>query len=178
MFRSLVLVAVVAASQPVVAADTAAVAVPLATAVDSQASSGGSPSPGGGEPIDRELLATREAAWRAWFAGDSATLGAMLPAEFLGYGMTGVEVSDRARTLTASRGFAAAGGRLERLAFPETRAQQYGDAVVLYSLYEITLVDGAGKASTMRGRATEVFVRRDGRWLHPGWHLDLEGSGG
>jgi len=50
--------------------------------------------------------------------------------------------------------------------------------VVLYSVYEIAIVGGAGKASTMRGRATEVFVRRDGRWLHPGWHLDLDGAPG
>jgi hypothetical protein len=26
---------------------------------------------------------------------------------------------------------------------------------------------------TMSGRLTEVFVRRGGRWLHPGWHLDV-----
>jgi hypothetical protein len=24
----------------------------------------------------------------------------------------------------------------------------------------------------MRGRYTEIFVRRDGRWIHPVWHLD------
>lgn len=167
MFCSLVLIAVVAASQAVLGADASPVAAPAATAVDAHA-----------ESIDRELLATRETAWRAWFAGDTASLEAMLPAEFLGYSMSGEEISDRARTLAASRGFAASGGRLERLAFPETRAQRFGDVVVLYSVYEIGIVDGAGKASTMRGRATEVFVRSDGRWLHPGWHLDVESSGG
>lgn len=178
MFRSLVLVAVIVAGQPVLAADASPVAVPLANAVDGQASSGGSLSPSTVESIDRDLLATRETAWRAWFAGDTAALEAMLPAEFLSYGMTGEETSDRAKTLAASRGFAASGGRLERLAFPDTRAQRFGDVVVLYSVYEIGIVDGAGKESTMRGRATEVFVRRDGRWLHPGWHLDVERSGG
>jgi len=142
------------------------------------ASDPGPSSPAAEEAIDPDLLATREAAWRAWFAGDSATLEAMLPPEFLGYGMRGDELSTRAHTLTASRGFAASGGRLARLAFPATRAQRYGDVVVLYSLYEIELVDGAGKASTMRGRATEVFVRRDAKWLHPGWHLDVEAANG
>jgi hypothetical protein len=126
------------------------------------------------DSMDSELLVTCETAWRAWFAGDVAALEAMLPAEFISYGMTGKELSDRARTLAESRPFAASGGRLERLDFPATSAQRYGDEIVLYSLYEVGLVDGAGKATTLRGRATEVFVRRDGRWLHPGWHLDLE----
>lgn len=137
-----------------------------------------SAAPSTADGIDSELLVTRETAWRAWFAGDVAVLESMLPAEFISYGMTGRELSDRARTLAASREFAASGGRLERLDFPATSAQRYGDVVVLYSLYEVRLVDGTGKESTLKGRATEVFVRRDGRWLHPGWHLDVEASGG
>jgi hypothetical protein len=24
-----------------------------------------------------------------------------------------------------------------------------------------------------KGRLTEIFVRQNGRWVHPGWHLDL-----
>jgi len=178
MLRSLVLVAVVVAGQPVLAVDAPPVAVSLANVADAPSPAASSPSPPAAETIDRELLATRDKAWRAWFAGDTASLEAMLPREFLGYSMSGEEISDRAGTLAASRGFAASGGRLERLAFPATRAQCFGDVVVLYSVYEIGIVDGAGKASTMRGRATEVFVRRDGRWLHPGWHLDVEASGG
>jgi len=32
-------------------------------------------------------------------------------------------------------------------------------------------------SDTMRqgGRATEVFVRQNGMWVNPGWHLDSEG---
>ena len=64
-----------------------------------------------------------------------------------------------------------------RLAFPETRAQQFGDVVVLYGRYEAVIqVDGAER--TLRGRLTEMFVRRDGRWLHPGWHLDMSTAPG
>jgi hypothetical protein len=29
-----------------------------------------------------------------------------------------------------------------------------------------------GKQSTQRGRATELFVRTNGRWVHTSWHLD------
>lgn len=46
-------------------------------------------------------------------------------------------------------------------------------------------VDGtaeAGSTSTSRRfwfacmRGTEIFVRRNGRWAHTGWHLDTVGS--
>jgi hypothetical protein len=166
MIRELLVAVALVWSLPALGADAIGSAQPVSDAVSAQPADG----------IDSELLAARETAWRAWFAGDVAALEAMLPAEFISYGMTGKELSDRARTLAESRAYAASGGRLERLEFPATSAQRYGDVVVLYSLYEVGLVDGAGKATTLRGRATEVFVRREGRWLHPGWHLDVETS--
>jgi hypothetical protein len=125
-------------------------------------------------PIDAELLATREAAWRAFFGGDTETLGAMLPDDFIGLGMNEGPFADRATTLEASRSFRKNGGRLVRLEFPETRAQQFGEAVVLYGRYEAVLETG-GAQRTVRGRLTETFVRRNGRWMHPGWHLDTMG---
>ena len=38
------------------------------------------------ESIDPDVLALREAAWRAWFAGDEAALRSMLPDDFLSIG--------------------------------------------------------------------------------------------
>jgi ketosteroid isomerase-like protein len=122
--------------------------------------------------IDPEVLAAREAAWRAYFAGDVKALGAMLPEEFIGIGMNEAPFAGRAKTLEDARAFRERGGRLLRLSFPETQAQRFGDAVVLYGRFEIVL-QTAGTERTMRGRLTEVFVRRDGAWVHPGWHLDL-----
>ena len=162
MIRSFVL----AASLSLAAAAATAATPPPAPATP--------PAPTPTAAVDPALLAVRETAWRAWFAGDEAALAPMLPDEFLGIGTSGTEMADRAHTLAASRAFHESGGRLVRLAFPQTRAQQYGDVVLLYSLYEATLVGGDGKETTLRGRATELFVRRDGRWLHPGWHLDTE----
>jgi hypothetical protein len=43
---------------------------------------------------------------------------------------------------------------------------------VLYGRYE-AVIQADGVERTVRGRLTETFVRRDGKWLHPGWHLDL-----
>jgi ketosteroid isomerase-like protein len=52
-----------------------------------------------------------------------------------------------------------------------THAQRFGDTVILYGSYDATFVSG-GTEKRMRGRLTEVFVKRDGKWVHPGWHLD------
>src|SRR5688572_2132556 len=125
-----------------------------------------------GAAIDPELLAAREAAWRAYFGGDVKTLGDLLPPEFIGLGMDEGPFTDRSVTLEGARAFRERGGRLVSLAFPETRQQRFGDTVVLYGRYEVVLHSG-GAERTMRGRLTEIFVRRGGKWVHPGWHLDL-----
>ena len=124
-----------------------------------------------GVTVDPEVLRLREAAWRAWFAGDEAALTRMLPPEFIGINMQAGPFSTREKTLEQSREFRAEGGRLVRLEFPETRAQRYGEVVVLYGRY-VAVMESGGSERTVSGRLTEVFVRRDGRWLHPGWHLD------
>jgi hypothetical protein len=122
--------------------------------------------------IDPEVLKVREAAWRAYFAGDTKALGVMLPEEFIGIGMNEAPFASRAKTLEDARAFREKGGRLVRLAFPETQAQRFGDTVVLYGRFELVLQSG-GTDRTLRGRLTEIFVRRNGTWVHPGWHLDL-----
>ena len=47
----------------------------------------------------------------------------------------------------------------------------YGGVHEHYSNY--CTRDSGGAECAMRGRLTEMFVRRDGKWLDPGWHLDL-----
>ena len=125
--------------------------------------------------IDQDVLTAREAAWRAYFAGDVKTLGDLLPEEFIGISMDDTPFADRPTTLDGARAFREKGGRLVRLAFPDTQAQRFGDVVVLYGRYE-AVIHSNGVERTLRGRLTEMFVRRDGRWLHPGWHLDLTAS--
>src|SRR5687768_4477420 len=79
------------------------------------------------EPIDPEILAVREEAWRSWFGGDVAALRRVLPDDFLAMGWRGKEILNREQTLAASREFKESGGRLVSLSFPETRAQRIGD---------------------------------------------------
>jgi hypothetical protein len=125
--------------------------------------------------IDPEVLTAREAAWRAYFAGDVQQLGDLLPQEFIGISMDETPFTNRAQTLDGARAFREGGGRLIRLAFPDTQAQRFGDVVVLYGRYEV-VIHSNGAERTMKGRLTEIFVRRGGKWVHPGWHLDLSGE--
>ena len=122
--------------------------------------------------INPEVLAAREAAWRAFYNGDVKTLGDQLPEDFIGINMNDSPFANRAKVLDAARAFRERGGRLVSLTFPETQAQRYGDVVVLYGRYEVVFQSG-GAEQTRRGRLTEIFIGRDGKWLHPGRHLDL-----
>ena len=116
------------------------------------------------------VLTAREAVWRAWFAGDTAALTALVPPELVTIEPGSDRFGTRASNLEASRGFAAAGGKLTRLVFPRTEFQAYGATVILYTIYELDRV-ADGKKTTERGAATEVFVRQGERWVHTGWQL-------
>jgi ketosteroid isomerase-like protein len=117
------------------------------------------------------LLAVRDTAWRAWFAGERAVLAHMLPEQFIGIGWGDGPWSGRDQTIDASAGFAAQGGKLLRLEFPRTEIQRFGDVAVLYSEFVVEFEVG-GQRTTQQGRATEVFVKQGRAWTHPAWHLD------
>lgn len=118
----------------------------------------------------KELLAAREAVWRAWFANDTANLTVLIPPELIAI-ESGEKWQTRDDELAGAKNFAARGGQLVRLEFPQTEIQAYGFTAILYSKFVLeTQVDG--KPSTLSGRATEMFVYRDGKWVNVGWHLD------
>ena len=121
------------------------------------------------------LLTAREAVWRAWYGGDTKTLETLLPPELvtLGPGESGWGVRDG--IIAASAGFAKNGGRLTRLEFPRTEMQVYGTTAIIYTSYELDILRD-GKSRTEKGKATEVFVHRDGRWLNSGWQLAPESA--
>ena len=47
------------------------------------------------------------------------------------------------------------------------------DTVIIYTSYELDVAEGS-RTRTEKGKATEVFVFRDGRWLNTGWQLAPE----
>jgi len=118
----------------------------------------------------RSLLAAREAVWRAWFANDTPQLAELIPSELIA-----IEASEKWQTrddeLAGAKDFAAKGGKLVRLEFPQTEVQAYGHTAILYTKFTIeTEMDG--KRTTLSGRATEMFVFRHDKWVNVGWHLD------
>jgi hypothetical protein len=122
-----------------------------------------------GEAEKKEVLAAREAVWRAWFGGDRQRLTSLLPPELITIEPSG-SFGNLTSNLEGSRDFAAGGGKLTRLTFPATHFQAYGATVILYTTYDMDLVVD-GKTRTERGAATEVFVRQNGRWVNTGWQL-------
>jgi hypothetical protein len=116
----------------------------------------------------KSILAAREAVWRAWYGGNTAALKEMLPPELVTMASSGW--AERDGIIAASERFAKQGGKLTRLDFPRTEIQAYGNTVIIYTSYELDVVEG-GKTRNERGKATEIFVRRNGKWLNTGWQL-------
>src|SRR5689334_2920878 len=100
----------------------------------------------------KELLAAREAVWRAWLSGDTKQLTSMLPPELITIEESG-DFGKLDTNLKGSRDFASRGGKLTRLAFPATEIQVYGSTAILYTTYEGDVL-ADGKTNTMRGVAT------------------------
>jgi ketosteroid isomerase-like protein len=125
------------------------------------------------EPERRALLEAREAVWRAWYGGDAAALRTLLPPELITLypGQDGWGARDG--IIAASSDYAARGGKLTRLEFPRTEIQRYGATAIIYTSYDMDVVEG-GKPRTERGKATEVFVQQGDRWVNTGWQLAPE----
>jgi ketosteroid isomerase-like protein len=124
-----------------------------------------------GDQIKKRLLDAREAVWRAYFAGDRATLEKLIPEETIAIDPGDGPWSNRQKILAGSAEFAKSGGKLIKLEFPKTEIQVYGATAVIYSSYTYEL-ETNGQRSNHSGRATEVFVLRKGQWVNPGWHMD------
>jgi hypothetical protein len=122
-------------------------------------------------PLRREILRAREAVWHAWFANDQEKLDWMIPAETVAINAGAEQWEGRAEVLAGSRAFVEGGGRLVRLEFPRTEIQLFGDVAILYTTY-LFETDTNGERSDTAGRGTEIFVRREARWVNSGWHTD------
>ena len=123
------------------------------------------------DQMKQRLLDAREAVWRAYFAGDRATLEKLIPEEAIAIEAGNDNWSNRQTILDGSERFAKSGGKLVKLEFSKTEIQVYGFTAVVYSNYAYELETG-GQHVNQSGRVTEVFVLRKGQWVNPGWHMD------
>jgi ketosteroid isomerase-like protein len=120
-----------------------------------------------------ELLKTREAVWRAWFANDTKALQELVPPDTIVISAGEEKWKNQADILRSAAQFQANGGKLIRLEFPRTEIQRFGDVAITYSQY-LYETEVGGKRSMESGRVTETFVLRHGKWTNPGWHTDAE----
>lgn len=114
----------------------------------------------------------RKDVWVNWFAGDTAALRRVLTPDLVAISPDVPHWQNLEQTLAASAGFRAGGGKLLSVDFDSTTVHRFGDVVVMFSHYRLALTH-EGQRTTQNGRATEVFVRHRGQWLHTSWQLDV-----
>ncbi len=100
-----------------------------------------------------------------------ARLEQLLPNSVIAINNGDTTWQDRSAVIAAAEAFARSGRKLVSLNFPRTERQVFGDVAILYSTY-VAELEQKGRKSVQRGRATEVFVWRNGVWQNAGWHLD------
>jgi ketosteroid isomerase-like protein len=118
-----------------------------------------------------QILKVRESVWRAWFANDTKALERLVPADTIVISSDEAKWKNQADIMRTAAEFQAGGGRLLRLEFPRTEVQRFGDVAIIWTSYLVETEEN-GKRSVSSGRATEIFVRRNGEWVNPGWHTD------
>lgn len=147
----------------------------LAALMAAASTAGAQPAPRVATAMDAADLAAlekvREAVWVDWFKGDTAKLRGVLGPELVAISPGDAHWKSLEETLRSSAEFKAGGGKFVSVKFDSSTVHRLGDVVVMFSHYAVVIENG-GSRSTLSGRATEVFVRKNGRWVHTSWHLD------
>jgi Domain of unknown function (DUF4440) len=117
------------------------------------------------------LEAVRKAVWVDWFSGDTMALRRVLGPELVAMSAGAPYWQSLNETIAASAKFRAGGGKFVSVGFDSAMTHRFGETVVMFSRYSVVTENGEGR-TTRKGRATEVFVRTNGRWVHTSWHLD------
>ncbi|MBS1788804.1 MAG: nuclear transport factor 2 family protein [Acidobacteria bacterium] len=123
------------------------------------------------QQVRQQILTAREAVWRAFFTNDQAELDKLVPADTIVLeGSAEKPFVRKAEIMESAKQLAQSGSKLVRLEFPQTEIQVYGNTAILYTTYLYEL-ENKGERHTSTGRATEIFVWRNGTWVNPGWHM-------
>ena len=123
------------------------------------------------EEVRKQLLDARETAWQSFFQKDLTVVEKILGPELIAIQENSEHWDNRTRLIALAKTMNEKGVQLLRLEFPRTEIQLLGDTAILYYTY-IFETGLNGKSAVDAGRGTEVFVRRDGKWIDVGWHLD------
>src|SRR5262245_23811937 len=123
------------------------------------------------EEVRKELLDARETAWRSFFQKDLSVVEKILGPELIAIQENSERWDNRTGLVALAKSMSERGVQLLRLEFPRTEIQLFGDTAILYYTY-IFETGLKGKSAVDAGRGTEIIVRRDGRWIDVGWHLD------
>jgi ketosteroid isomerase-like protein len=118
------------------------------------------------------LESLRKDIWVQWFTGDTAALHKVLPPELVAVSPDGAHWLSLQQSLDGSAQYKASGARFLSVDFDSTMVHRFGDVVVMFSHYTV-VTEKSGKRSTQKGRATELFVRNNGKWVHTSWHIDV-----
>lgn len=122
--------------------------------------------------LREQILTAREAVWRAFFTNDQTTLAKLVPADTIVLESSPEKPFVRqAEILQGAKDLAQNGTKLRRLEFPQTEMQVYGNTAIIYTTYLYELENKQGERHISTGRATEIFVYRNGAWINPGWHM-------
>jgi ketosteroid isomerase-like protein len=117
------------------------------------------------------LEALRKDIWVQWFTGDTAALRRELSPELVAVSPDGPHWFTLQQSLDGSARYKASGAQFLSVDFDSSMVHRFGDVVVMFSHYTV-VTEKSGKRSTTRGRATELFVRNNGKWVHTSWHID------
>jgi hypothetical protein len=123
------------------------------------------------DEVRKELLHARDTAWRFFFQKDLTVVERILAPELIAIQQNSDKWDDRTRLIALAKAMNEQAVQLLRLEFPHTEIQLFGDTAILYYTY-VFETGLKGKSVVDGGGGTEVFVRRDGKWVDVGWHLD------
>jgi hypothetical protein len=122
--------------------------------------------------LQDELLAARDAAWRAFFSKDPRAVEQALGPELIAIQESQELWESRDHLIAIAKYLREHNVTLVRLEFPHTEIQVFGSTAILYYTYIFETATNGVSTGTDAGRGTEVFILRDGKWVDVGWHLD------